>query len=193
MPDPAGVRERLRQAGADPGFRGMMVDHRYDRAGALLARDEVLRVREFRPPPGAGSVEIRISWKGPVSVTAKGYKTRRELEYAIQACGPAGSPFELLGVLGFEEIHRIERYVEYYRLGTADVRLEWYPRMDVLVEVEGDEAGIEAALPVIGLPRTEYSAEPLPMFVARYAARTGSPAVLALGALNGDLPSWDAG
>ena len=48
MPDPDQVRQRLCQAGARPGFAGMMIDVRYDRNGELAARDQVLRLRRFR-------------------------------------------------------------------------------------------------------------------------------------------------
>ncbi len=190
VPDPALVRERLDGAGAQAGFRGIMVDRRYDRGGVLLARDEVLRVREYRFDDGR--IESSVSWKGPTAVTAEGYKSRQELEYAIQSRVPDLPPWALFDALGFEEIHRIERYVEYYRFSEADIRLEWYPRMDVLIEVEGEHRSIEAALEVIGLPRASYSAEALPVFAERYAARTGTPAALSLEALGSDVPSWEA-
>lgn len=189
VPDPVAVRERLGLAGAEAGFRGLMVDRRYDRGGALVARDEVLRIREYRYEDGRS--ERSVSWKGPTAVTAEGYKSRHELEYAIQSRGVDLPPGALLDALGFEEIHLVERYVECYRLGAADIRLEWYPRMDILIEVEGDHPSIEAALDVIGLPRASYSADALPLFAARYAARTGTPAVLSLGALGSGLPSWE--
>ena len=84
----------------------------------------------------------------------------------------------------------IERFVEYYHLGETTVRLEWYPRMDVLVEVEGDPAGIEAGLRAVGLPREEFTADALPAFTDRYARRTGRPAVLVAAELDGEAPSW---
>ena len=167
----------------------MMVDHRYDRGGALLARDEVVRLREFLHRDGRA--EVKLSWKGPTTVTPEGYKSRRELEFEIRPRGPESPPAALLEALGFEEVQRIERYVEYYRLGGAEIRLEWYPRMDVLIEIEGDQGGIETAREVIGLPRSAYSAEPLPAFTARYAERTGTPAALSIEALRGEAPSWD--
>ena len=155
----------------------------------MLVRDEVLRLREFHSEDGR--VETRLSWKGPTEITPEGYKSRKELEYGMRCPDGEGGP-ALLDALGFEEIQRIERYVEYYRMGNADVRLEWYPRMDVLVEVEGDPAGIEAALGAMGLPREAYSAEPLPIFAARFAERTGIPPALCLGALGEESPSWEA-
>lgn len=163
-----------------------MLDRRYDRAGRLLGRDEVLRLRVFRGADGGETAQL--GWKGPTEVTPDGYKGRRELEYRISGASP---PDALLEALGFEVVHRVDRYVEYYRLEDTTIRLEWYPRMDVLIEVEGDAAGIEAALRVSGLPRTEFTAESLSSFAARYTERTGLPALLALDP-SGPAPSWES-
>jgi len=167
----------------------MMVDRRYDRDGELLAKDHVVRLREYRSDDG--NTEFRVSWKGPTGVTAQGYKSRKELEFSLRPINPSASAGELLAALGFEISQEIDRYVELYRLGSAVVRLEWYPRMDVLVEVEGDEPGIERARQVIGLPRSAYSAEALIAFAARYGARTGTPAALSLAELGGGVPTWE--
>ena len=186
--DPAAVRARLERAGARPGFQGMMSDARFDRGGELLGRDEVLRLREYRHP--GGRLETILGWKGPTGVSAEGYKTRRELEYEVKArTAPAA---DLLEALGFRRIHTIDRYVEYYHLGTAALRLEWYPRMDVLIEIEGDAEGIEAGLRAVGLPREEFTADPLTVFAARFAARTGTAPVLASAELAGAPPGWPA-
>ena len=186
--DPNAVRIRLVAAGARPGFHGMMSDVRYDRDGELLARDEVLRVRVFEGE--AGARESVLGWKGPTRITVDGYKTRPELEYEIRP--RTGAPEEFLQALGYQRIYAIDRYVEYYHLGTADVRLEWYPRMDVLIEVEGDAPGIEAGLRAVGIPRADFTAESLTAFAARYAERTGRPPVLAASDLAGELPSWNS-
>jgi adenylate cyclase class 2 len=186
--DPILVRARLIAAGARPGFRGLMSDVRYDKDGELLARDEALRLRTFRPDEGPR--ETILGWKGPTRITGEGYKTRPELEYDINA--RTGPPEELLLALGFRPIHAIDRYVEYYHLGTADVRLEWYPRMDVLIEVEGDGPGIEAGILAAGLPRAEFTAESLPAFAARYAERTGRAPLLSSADLAGESPSWSS-
>jgi len=165
-----------------------MLDRRFDREGELLALDEVLRLRLFRKPDG--SEAVRLGWKGPTGVTPEGYKARRELEYEIH--GEGASPAELLEALNFRESQRVDRYVEYYKLGDASLRLEWYPRMDVLLEVEGEGAGIELALRATGLPRSEFTADSLATFAERYAARTGRPAVLALDPESAVPPAWES-
>jgi hypothetical protein len=164
----------------------MMVDRRYDREGVLLGKDEVLRLRLYRYPDGRE--DAVVAWKGATRVTPQGYKERQELEYKLEA--EDARPEELFAALGYGEINTIERYVEHYHLGEAVVRLEWYPRMDVLVEVEGSEAGIEGALTVIGLPREAYTPEALKAFADRFAERTGRPAILVAAELDGEPPSW---
>ncbi|HEU5220098.1 MAG TPA: hypothetical protein VFU23_15670, partial [Gemmatimonadales bacterium] len=108
-----------------PGFAGVMTDVRYDRNGELTSRDEVLRLRVFRSQAGERAV---IGWKGPVSISRDGHKSRRELEYEMRSGSAAPEAFP--EALGYSPVHRIERYVEYYSLGTVEARLEWYPRMD---------------------------------------------------------------
>lgn len=186
VPDAAACRAHLRAAGATPGFGGLLHDRRFDRDGALLARDEVLRVREYRHPDG--TADTQLTWKGPTRRSADGYKERDEIEVAIARGGAA--PADLLHALGYAPVHAIDRFVETYRVGDASVRLEWYPRMDVLVEVEGTPAGIEAAIAATGLPRAEFTAEPLAVFTRRFAERGGRPA-LALDELESESPAWE--
>lgn len=183
VPDAEALRARLRAARAEPGFAGLMEDRRFDRNGALLARDEVLRVRRFRSREG--TIRSRVSWKGPVSIEG-GYKRRWELEYTVSS-GDPGAVFEALGFAVTEEIDRL---VEYYELGDATLRIEWYPRMDVLLEVEGAPAAIEAAVAATGIPRSAFSPEALIAFVTRYEARQGRPAATSLAGLDGDAPDW---
>ncbi len=172
--DPDAVREQLRAAGAVPRFRGRMTDLRYDRAGVLMSRDEVLRVRTLHHPDG---VEVVLAWKGRTQRSPDGYKLREEIELPVARTAP--DPGRLLAALGYQPVHAIEREVEVYRLGEATARLETYPRMDVLLEIEGKPAAMERAIAASGIPRVEFTAEPLAEFVRRFEARSGQPAVLA--------------
>jgi adenylate cyclase class IV len=143
IPDPDALRERLRASGGRERFRARMADRRFDRAGELVARGEVLRVRSA---PSAGS---------------------------------AASPHAFLASLGYDVVHAIDRDVEVYDVGGATVRLERYPDMDPLLEVEGAPADIERAIRVTGIGRDAFTADSLADFVRRFEARTGRPAVLA--------------
>ncbi|HEY6783582.1 MAG TPA: hypothetical protein VI159_01450, partial [Gemmatimonadales bacterium] len=85
----------------------------------------------------------------------------------------------LLDRLGYTESMRIERMITVYRLGQATLRVERYPEMDILVEVEGSPEAIEKAIAATGLARGEFLPESLPQFVSRYEKRTGRQARLA--------------
>ena len=177
IPDPDSLRAGLSAAGAVERFRGRMSDRRYDRPGGELARrDEVLRVRSYHHPDGR--ITAVLGWKGPARRSLQGYKQRAELELPVTGAAGA-SPQALLSALGYEIVHTMDRDVEIFDLDGAAVRLEHYPRMDPLVEIEGRPAAIERAIEVSGLPRHAFSADSLTEFVRRFEARSGTTALLA--------------
>ena len=184
--NPVETRTRLRAAGGQEGFRGMMRDRRYDQEGRLTGQDQVLRIRTYQP--AAGTVHVMIGWKGPVRRSPEGYKLRQEIEYSTADGEPAA---QFLEALGFRVVQAIDRYVEVFSLRGASARLEWYPRMDVLMEIEGPALAIETAIAASGIGRQEFLADPLAVFVQRFEARTGQPAVLAESDLAGAAPSWN--
>jgi adenylate cyclase class IV len=149
-----------------------MSDWRYDRAGALTAADQVLRVRTYRRDDG--HAEIVLGWKGPTRRSQDGYKQREEIELQV-----ADSPHALLVALGYQVVHTIDRQVEVYDFGGATLRTEVYPTMDPLLEVEGTPSTIERAIAASGIDRAAFTPESLTEFVRRFEARTGSVAVLA--------------
>lgn len=183
--DPAGLRAAVLGAGGIQQFRGLLRDRRLDRDRALLDRDQVLRVRRWIPVQGAERAEI--AWKGPTGVSPEGMKQREEIELEVEDGAAAGRLFE---ALGYREAQAIDRYVEVYSVGGTVVRLEWYPRMDVLVEIEGDVAGIEDVIRTLRLPREQCLPEALPSFALRFEQRTGRPAILAEADLAGAPPTW---
>ena len=180
VPEPDRVRTALLAAGGRISFRGRLEDRRYDRAGELTARDEVLRVRTYLPVEGAPRAEL--GWKGPTERSPEGYKRREERELAVREGGPAG----FLEALGFEVVHAIDRYIEVFEFTDAHARLEWYPRMDVLIEVEGAPAGIERVIAASGLPRASFTSEALVDFTARYdRTHPEAPSLVALAGWKG--------
>lgn len=173
VPDAAALRHRLGDAGATLTLVGRLEDRRYDTDDwSLTARDHVLRLRTYRPREGP--VSTTVDWKGPTSA-AGGFKVRDELS---ASAGDREVLAQILANLGFRVIREIDRDIEQYALGGATIRLETYPRMDLLVEIEGQPATIERAIVATGLPRAGFTAERLPEFVARYEARTGERAAL---------------
>jgi predicted adenylyl cyclase CyaB len=172
VPDREQLRRRLREAGAELRSGGRMTDVRYDRGEDLTRRDEVLRARTYHH--AEGRVEIVLAWKGPTGRSPDGYKMREEIELSAGA-----DPGPLLQALGYRPVHVIERDIEIWHLGDATARLERYPRMDLLVEVEGKPDAIERVVAASGIPRNEFTAEPLVEFVRRFEERTGAQAELA--------------
>jgi adenylate cyclase class IV len=172
VPDPDSLRSRLLAGGGVVRFRGGMSDRRYDRLGELTSRDQVLRVRTYDVP--GGRAKTVLGWKGPTQRSPEGYKRREEHEVAV-----AADPHALLVALGYDLVHAIDRDVEVYDLGGATVRLERYPDMDTLVEVEGEPEAIERAIGATAIARDAFTAEPLAEFVSRFEARTGRSALLA--------------
>lgn len=166
--DPEVLRQALLATGAELVFRGAMLDRRFDRKGRLERRDEVVRLRVFHPENGSGEWGV-LGWKGPVGQRG-GYRHREEWESRVDDPKAA---LVVLRRLGYRVVLRIDRAVEQYRLGEATVRLEWYPAMDVLVEVEGPPEEIERAIAATGLPREAFLPESLPYFTAAYEERTG--------------------
>jgi adenylate cyclase class IV len=164
---------RLDELGAERVFVGVLEDRRLDdAAGTLRARDHVLRVRAYRD--GHRVVEASLDWKGQ-SQQVDGYKVREEHS------APVADPEAMLNVLaraGFRITLAIDRFVWQYQLDGAMVRLERYPRMDDLVEIEGTPDAMERAVALLGLDRATLGSRGLFDFVSRYEARTGLPAVL---------------
>ena len=159
--DPDGLRAALVRAGATLDFGGDMIDRRFDRGGSLAQRDEVLRLREFRAADGTPAYGV-LAWKGPPSQRGM-YRHRAEAEARVAT---PDTVVTILEQLGFAVSLRIDRRVEVYRLGQAVLRLEWYPVMDVLLEVEGEPSEIERAIAATGLARDRFLPESLPYFVS---------------------------
>ncbi|HEU6451376.1 MAG TPA: class IV adenylate cyclase [Gemmatimonadaceae bacterium] len=165
-------RDRVVEAGAQLSFAGRLEDRRYDTASHDLAsRGEVLRVRVYR---GDGDERAEIGWKGPTSQES-GYKVREELGASTP---DAAAMALILRRLGFVVCQAIDREIMQYDMNGTIIRFERYPRMDDLVEVEGTPAGIERAVAVLGIPRSEFTAERLPKFVRRFEERTGRRAAI---------------
>jgi hypothetical protein len=80
--------------------------------------------------------------------------------------------------LGLRVTRTIDREIAQFKLDGATIRFESYPRMDILVEVEGTPSQIERAIEVIGIARQEYRADALADFMARYEQRTGQRPVV---------------
>jgi adenylate cyclase class IV len=175
----ADARARLEAAGAELAYEGRLEDRRYDLPDKTLAlRDHVLRLRVYR----GETVTTSLDFKGPTGY-ADGFKVREELTVS------AGDPVALARILeamGYVVTREIDRSITQFTYAGATVRFERYPRMDVLIEVEGEPAAIERAIEVLGLPRERFTAERLPDFVLKFESRTGQRAALCDRELTGE-------
>jgi predicted adenylyl cyclase CyaB len=170
--DLAARREKLENAGAILEYEGMLLDRRYDLdSGELSSRDEVLRVRSY---VRGQSVTSYLDWKGATEIRDV-YKTREEISTKVD---DAEGLAEILGRLGFVVTMAIDREIAQYRVHGATVRFETYPRMDILVEVEGEPEAIEEAIGALGIARGQFTSERLASFVQRFENRTGVRAAI---------------
>jgi len=166
--NPDAVRKAILAAGAELMYRGAMMDRRFDRRGRLERRDEVVRLRVYHPADKSPEWGV-LGWKGPAQRRGE-YRLRAEWESRVD---DPKAVLVILRHMGYRISVRIDRAVEQYRLGEATLRLEWYPAMDVLLEVEGQPEAMERAARATGLPRDAFLAESLPYFIAAYEERTG--------------------
>ena len=166
-------RQRVVERGGALVYEGRLEDRRYDTAEAsLAARDEVLRVRTYWRE---GEPDTTLEWKGPKSIEA-GYRVRDE--YSVMA-GSREMLELILSRLGYRVTKAIDRHIVQFELEGAVVRFERYPRMDDLVEVEGDPGAIERAVVALGMPREGFNSDGLATFARRYEQRTGEKALVA--------------
>jgi len=162
------VRRSILAAGAELVYSGAMMDQRFDRKGRLERRDEVVRLRVYHPADKSPEWGV-LGWKGPVQRRGE-YRMREEWESRVD---DPKAVLVILRHMGYKISLRVDRAVEQYRLGDATLRLEWYPAMDVLLEVEGQPDAIERAVTATGLARDAFLPESLPYFTAAYEKRTG--------------------
>jgi adenylate cyclase class 2 len=178
--DLAARRKQLENAGAKLTYEGKLLDSRYDvESRELAARDEVLRIRRYE---GGASTRTYLDWKGPTE-TQDVYKMREEISTCVDDFVALE---QILDKLGFVVTMEIDREIAQYELGGATIRFESYPRMDVLVEVEGQPEGIENAIESLGMSRGQFTSERLTSFVGRFEQRTGVRAAISDRELSND-------
>jgi predicted adenylyl cyclase CyaB len=184
--DLAERRRTIEGAGAVLSFEGKISDRRYDFAsGDLAGRDEVLRTRRYQ---SSASTRTYLDWKGPTEMQG-GYKVREEITSPVE---DFDSLERILEKLGLTLTWEIDRQIAQYQLAGSIIRFETYPRMDVLVEVEGEPAAIESAIEALGLPRGTFTSERLPDFVDKFEHRTGVRAAMSDREMRGDYGLRDA-
>jgi predicted adenylyl cyclase CyaB len=184
--DLAQRRGKIEAAGAALSFEGKISDRRYDFVSRdLSGRDEVLRTRRYQ---SHASTRTYLDWKGPTEMQGV-YKIREEITAPVEDFDALG---KILAKIGLELTSEIDREIAQYQLLGATIRFETYPRMDVLVEVEGEPAAIEEAIEALGLPRGTFTNERLPDFVSKFENRTGVRAAVSDRELQNDYSLRDS-
>lgn len=169
--DLAAARARLEAVGAELMYEGRLEDKRYDTTDRSLAlQDHVLRLRVYR----SETVVTSLDFKGPTTY-ADGFKVRDE--HTVGADDPVALA-RILEAMGYVITREIDREIAQYRHAGAVIRFERYPRMDILVEVEGEPDAIERAILTLGMAREGFTTERLPDFVLKYESRTGERAAI---------------
>jgi len=184
--DLAERRRKIEAAGAALAFEGKISDRRYDFASRELSgRDEVLRTRRYR---SSTSTTAYLDWKGPTEMQGV-YKVREEITVPVEDYDALE---KVLDKIGLTLTWQIDREIAQYQLAGAVIRFETYPRMDVLVEVEGEPAAIEAAIETLGLPRGTFTNQRLADFVNAFEHRTGVRSAVSDRELAGDYGFRDS-
>ena len=174
---------RLERAGAVRVFFGRIEDRRYDTSDqSLAARDIVLRLRVYR---SSQDTRAELEYKGATTYE-DGYKVRDEVGSTVS---DPEAVAHILSGLGYTVTRAIDRDIEQWDVEGASVRFERYPRMDDLVEVEGEPEAIERAIAALGISRGAYTAERLTDFAMRYETRTGERAALSDAELGANAPA----
>jgi predicted adenylyl cyclase CyaB len=182
VPDESACLARLLAAGARLVTDGRLEDRRYDFPDRRLTmKDVVLRLRVSQNRDESSAT---LDWKGAASFEA-GYKHREETSVPV---GDAAQMAGILAALGYVVTRAIDRDVRVLQLGEATLRFERFARMDTLLEVEGAEPAIEAAISASGLPRESFTADRLYQFIQRFEARTGQRAAISDEELSGRYP-----
>ncbi|NOK12182.1 class IV adenylate cyclase [Corallococcus exercitus] len=164
-------RRRVEEAGGTLRFAGTMVDRYYQFASQPPEGGQRLRVRTYQSP-GNGWAEL--TWKGPARLE-QGYKEREELTTRV---GDEATLRHILERSGFTPHDHVTRDIAWYTFGAATLRFEQFPRMDMLLEVEGPPEHIERAIHATGIPRSRFTTDPLAVFIHRFETRTGKSARL---------------
>ena len=162
-------RDQLSIAGAKMSQKGFMQDYYFDNPFLnLKSKNQKLRIRAI------DYKLIQLCWKGPISVD-KQTKIREEIEVGVNK---VESLIKIFEKLGFQNTRFYERYFETYLLYGVKIRIEQFPIMDILVEIEGEQHLINRAVTHLNISKDVFGPKTLVSFIKEYEIRNGAPAKL---------------
>lgn len=161
MADTSLEREvKLRFPSADEAREAVLAADAVPLLGRRLQSDALLDTREGRLRDRGAVLRIRseggksrVTYKGPVMPSAM--KLREELETVV---GDAAVLFRVFEELGLGVWFRYEKYREEFSRGEVIIAIDETP-IGVYVEIEGSEAGIDAAARALGRTSDDYIVE----------------------------------
>lgn len=164
IPDVKDFRGKLAKARATFVSRHIMRDFLFDdEARSLSGNKQKLRLRMY------DNQRTVITWKSKKRGSSL-YKEEYEHEVEI---GDFETMMYILKQLGYRLIFRIDRRVELYRMRDVIIRLEFFPEMDDLVEIEGPHDQLEELIRELGLRRSDFHNKGQEHFFGAYEERTG--------------------
>ena len=138
---PAGLRDRLGQAGALPTGSAFETNYRYEHAdNPLLARQCLLRLRR--------DGRNRLTYKKPDPSGGRQFKTYEELEIEVS---DFDTTHQILEALGFQRAQIYEKHRATYDLASLEVCLDQLP-FGHFIEIEGDAERLPSVAARLGLP-----------------------------------------
>ncbi|MBI2426266.1 MAG: NUDIX domain-containing protein [Candidatus Kerfeldbacteria bacterium] len=157
-------RDRLKRARAHLVSMHIMRDFLFDTAEKTLTnRKQKLRLRIY------DNSRTVMSWKEKKHGASQ-YKEEYEHEVEI---GDFETMRRIFEGLGYGLVRRVDRRVEIYHWRHVIIRIEFFPAMDVLAEIEGPKAELEQVIRELGLTRSMFFGKGQEFFFEAYQKRTG--------------------
>lgn len=154
---------KLAKARATFVSRHIMRDFLFDDVhGSLSRKKQKLRLRMY------DNQRTVVTWKSKRR-GASLYKEEYEHEVEI---GDFETMMYIFRQLGFRQTFRIDRRVELYRIRDVLIRLEFFPEMDDLVEIEGPRDQLEDVIRALGMRRSDFNNKGQEYFFRAYEERT---------------------
>jgi len=171
--DPADVRRRIIDAGAEPA--GTVLEHNtyFDLPGGKLrCADCGLRIRVNEGPDGR--TRTVLTHKGPRRPGE--LKIRSEAEVGVDSAEAAAA---VLAALGYEPVLSFQKRRATFQLGGAEIVLDELPELGSYLEIEAaDEQTVQRARARLGLADAEPVTRTYSALVADHLAGRGDQTAL---------------
>ena len=142
LKDPVKARILLKRMGARSIASGVESNEFFDRGNELRQKKSALRLRQF----GGKAV---LTLKGPRQVSR--FTKRMEIETPVEY----RSFRKILGLAGFKIVMRYKKQRETYKIGAAEVTVDFLREFGWFLEIEGAPQAIKKIERKLGLTHTD--------------------------------------